>query len=106
MAKIRGLTIGRSTNTTFQRREEAREEVVRLGIEPRSCYDPSRVTLEVSLEIPDLSHLLLRFPQAREALTESRCTVAGAVGARSRGTLPARPLTRPAQPLAPARRCC
>ncbi|WP_449425874.1 hypothetical protein, partial [Rhodanobacter lindaniclasticus] len=27
-AKIRGLTIGRSTNTTFQRREEAREEVV------------------------------------------------------------------------------
>lgn len=80
-AKIRGLTIGRSTNTTFQRREEAREEVVRLGIEPRLVLRPIEGSRwEVSLEIPDLSHLLLRFPQVREALTESRCTVAGAVG--------------------------
>ncbi|NVZ09308.1 hypothetical protein HW932_08535 [Allochromatium humboldtianum] len=80
-AKIRGLTIGRSTNTTFQRREEAREEVARLGIEPRLVLRPIEGSRwEVSLEIPDLSHLLLRFPQVREVLTESRCTVAGAAG--------------------------
>lgn len=80
-AKIRGLTIGRSTNTTFQRREEAREEVARLGIEPRLVLRPIEGSRwGVSLEIPDLSHLLLRFPQVREVLTESRCTVAGAAG--------------------------
>jgi len=80
-AKIRGLTIGRSTSTTFQRRDEARAEVVRLGIEPRLVLRPIEAARwEVSLEIPDLSHLLLRFPQVRDVLTESRCTVAGAVG--------------------------
>lgn len=80
-AKIRGLTIGRSTSTTFQRREEARDEIVRLGIEPRLVLRPiAEARWEVSLEIPDLSHLLLRFPQVREVLTDSRCTVAGAMG--------------------------
>lgn len=80
-ARIRGLTIGRPTTTTFQRREEARAEVERLGIEPRLVLRPIEGSRwEVSLEIPDLSHLLLRFPQVREVLTESRCTVAGAAG--------------------------
>lgn len=81
-AKIRGLiTIGRPTNTAFQRRDEAREEVVRLGIEPRLVLRPiDGSRWEVSLEIPDLSHLLLRFPQVRDVLTESRCTITGAVG--------------------------
>jgi hypothetical protein len=80
-AKIRGLTIGRSTTTTIHRRDEARAEVVRLGIEPRLVLRPIEGSRwEVSLEIPDLSHLLLRFPQVREVLTESRCTVAGAAG--------------------------
>jgi hypothetical protein len=80
-AKIRGLTIGRPTTTTFQRRDEARAEVVRLGIEPRLVLRPIEGSRwEVSLEIPDLSHLLLRFPQVRDVLTESRCTVAGAAG--------------------------
>ena len=32
------------------------------------------------LEVPDLSHLLLRFPQTREILTGSRCVVAGSQG--------------------------
>ena len=40
----------------------------------------SSVLWEVSLEIPDLSHLLLRFPQTRPILTGSRCVVAGASG--------------------------
>lgn len=80
-AKIRGLTIGRPTTTTFQRRDDAREEVVRLGIEPRLVLRPIEgARWEVSLEIPDLSHLLLRFPHVRDVLTNSRCTVAGSAG--------------------------
>lgn len=80
-AKIRGLSIGRPTSTTFQRRDEARAEIVRLGIEPRLVLRPIEGSRwEVSLEIPDLSHLLLRFPQVRDVLTASRCTVAGAAG--------------------------
>lgn len=80
-ATIRGLTLGRSTSTPIQRRDEARAEVVRLGIEPRLMLRPIEGgRWEVSLEIPDLSHLLIRFPQVRDVLTESRCTVDGAAG--------------------------
>lgn len=80
-ATIRGLTIGRPTMNTFQRRDEARAEVERLGIEPRLLLRPIEGSRwEVSLEIPDLSHLLLRFPQVRGILTDSRCTVAGRSG--------------------------
>ncbi|HKX46485.1 MAG TPA: hypothetical protein VJP77_07265 [Planctomycetota bacterium] len=80
-ATIRGLTIGRPTTATFQRRDEARAEVERLGIEPRLVLRPiDGSRWEVSLVIPDLSHLLIRFPQMREALVDSRCTVAGAAG--------------------------
>ena len=35
---------------------------------------------QASLEIPDLSHLVFRFPTTRDALTGSRCVVAGASG--------------------------
>jgi len=80
-AQIRGLTLGRPAATPIQRRDEARAEIARLGIEPRMVLRPmDGGRWEVSLEIPDLSHLLLRFPQAREVLTESRGTVAGAAG--------------------------
>ena len=80
-AKIRGLTIGSPTTRSFERPDEARAEVERLGIEPRLVLRPVEGSRwEVSLEIPDLSHLLLRFPQVRDVLTESRCTVAGAAG--------------------------
>lgn len=80
-AKIRGLALGRPSTTPIQRRDEARAEVVRLGIEPRLVLRPVEGSRwEVSLEIPDLSHLLLRFPQVRGVLTESRCSVAGAAG--------------------------
>lgn len=80
-AKIRGLALGRPSTTPIHRRDEARAEVVRLGIEPRLVLRPVEGSRwEVSLEIPDLSHLLLRFPQVRAVLTESRCTVAGAAG--------------------------
>ncbi len=80
-AKIRGLTIDRPTTSTFERPDEARAEVVRLGIEPRLVLRPIEASRwEVSLEIPDLSHLLLRFPGVRDVLKESRCSVAGAAG--------------------------
>lgn len=82
-AKIRGLTTGRSSTAPINRLDEARAEVAKLGIEPRLVLRPLEVDglrWEVSLEIPDLSHLLLRFPQARDVLTDSRCTVAGAAG--------------------------
>jgi hypothetical protein len=80
-AKIRGLTIGRPALTTLQRRDEARAELARLGIEPRLVLRPIKASRwEVALEIRDLSHLLFRFPQVRDVLTESRCTIAGAAG--------------------------
>lgn len=80
-ARIHGITIGRPTSTISQHRDDARAEVEQLGIEPRLVLRPSEGSRwEVLLEIPDLSHLLLRFPQVREILTESRCIVAGATG--------------------------
>lgn len=82
-ASVRGLAFGRPTATIAVRREEARAEVVALGIEPRLVLRPtdgSDTSWEVTLEIPDLSHLLLRFPRTRDILTGSRCVVAGAVG--------------------------
>src|SRR5690606_12603192 len=39
-ATIRGLTIGRPVRTTFRGLDEARAEVVRLGIEPRLVLRP------------------------------------------------------------------
>lgn len=63
--------------------DEARAAVTRLGIEPRLVLRPRDVSgglWDIMLEIPDLSHLLLRFPQIREILTGSRCVVAGSQG--------------------------
>jgi hypothetical protein len=83
-ARVRGLAVGpRPGSPAASDPERARAEVAALGIEPRLVLRPrdeARSSWEVSLEIPDLSHLLLRFPGARESLTESRCVVAGAAG--------------------------
>lgn len=83
-ARIRGLALGHSTAPSSVRRpEEARAEVAALGIEPRLVLRPTDASgnsWEVSLEIPDLSHLLLRFPRTREILASARCIVAGAGG--------------------------
>ena len=81
-AHVRGLAFGRSTRTVV-RSDEARTEVAALGIEPRLILrpaDPACARWDVSLEIPDLSNLLFRFPSTRETLTGSRCVVAGAAG--------------------------
>lgn len=83
-ARIRGLAFGRGTTLiNVGRPEEARAEIAALGIEPRLVLRPSDTSTdswEVCLEIPDLSHLLLRFPRTREILTGARCVVAGAMG--------------------------
>ena len=83
-ALVRGLSFAREgTFSAHSRPEEARAEIKALGIEPRLLLRPrdhTKQTWGVSLEIPDLSHLLLRFPTAREALTQSRCVVAGTTG--------------------------
>ena len=83
-AQIRGLSLGRGAAPMPVRRlDEARTEIAALGIEPRLVLRPgdaSRFSWDVSLEIPDLSHLLVRFPKTRDILTGSRCTVAGASG--------------------------
>ena len=82
---LRGLALGRGTTSTniVRRPDEARAEVAALGIEPRLVLRPmasDASSWEVLLEIPDLSHMLLRFPRARDILTESRCVVAGSLG--------------------------
>jgi hypothetical protein len=84
-AHVRGLgLLGRDKKSSnIGGPEEARAEVAELGIEPRLVLRPmdsSHVSWEVSLEIPDLSHLLFRFPGTRDVLTGSRSVVAGATG--------------------------
>lgn len=83
-ATVRGLSFSRGgTLSTTRRPEEARAQIAELGIEPRLVLRPKnqpKTSWEVCLEIPDLSHLLLRFPKAREVLAESRCVVAGSAG--------------------------
>ena len=59
---------------------EARAQVDQLGIEPKLMLRPNGSSWDVVLEIPDLSHLLSRFPEAAETLSDSRCTVAGSSG--------------------------
>lgn len=82
-AKGLGLLRRGTKPSNISRLDEAREEVTALGIEPRLVLRPTsslRNSWEISLEIPDLSHLLIRFPRTRAILTGSRCVVAGASG--------------------------
>lgn len=84
-AQIRGLgLLGRNMKSSgVDHVERARAEIVELGIEPRLVLRPvdsTHSSWDVSLEIPDLSHLLLRFPNTKKILTGCRCVVAGAAG--------------------------
>jgi hypothetical protein len=83
-ARIRGLAVGSPRDTATQRKpEEARAEAMALGIEPRLLLRPTdaaRGSWEVWLEIPDLTHLLHKFPATLSILSNSRCVVAGAAG--------------------------
>jgi hypothetical protein len=81
---VRGLAV-RSLRemTTPQKPEDARAQAMALGIEPRILLRPTdsaRSSWEVAIEIPDLSHLVHRFPATVNILSNSRCVVAGAAG--------------------------
>lgn len=82
--QIRGLSFDRPAPPTYVRSlDAARTEIAVLGLEPRLVLRPrntSRHSWHVSLQIPDLSHLLVRFPKTRDILTGSRCTIAGTSG--------------------------
>ncbi len=83
--RIRGLgsITSRAAPSSINQLEEARSTVAALGIEPRLVLRPGEtpgVSWDVFLEIPDLSHLLFRFPQTRAILTGTRCVVAGSSG--------------------------
>ena len=85
--RVRVRSLGKprqsSPAPSVSRIEEARAEVRNLGMEPRLILRPvstSGDSWDVSLEIADLSHVLLRFPQTAEVLSGSRCTVAGSSG--------------------------
>ena len=83
--RIRGFgsLTSRTAPSSISQLDEARSAVAVLGIEPRLVLRPrdaSGESWDILLEIPDLSHLLLRFPQTREMLTGSRCVVAGSSG--------------------------
>lgn len=63
--------------------QRAKKEIEKLGIEPSLLLWPENLTKDqwtVWLEIPDLSHLIDRFPETRETLTRSRCVVEGTSG--------------------------
>ena len=84
-ADVRGLRLpvrgGKAGE--FKDSDSARAEISALGIEPRLVIRPMDTDSRswgVSIEVPDLSHLLMRFPLARDVLTGSRCTVAGSSG--------------------------
>ncbi len=83
--QVRGLgNIGSPTSpSSISQVDEARAAVVQLGIEPRLVLRPrdtSEGSWDIFLEVPGLSHLLLRFPHTQEILTGSRCVVAGSEG--------------------------
>ncbi len=83
-AQIRGLIFGRRQPAPTQiSPENARAEVVALGIEPQLILRPKDAlgtSWTVWLKIPDLSHLLVRFPNLRDILTGARSVVAGSSG--------------------------
>lgn len=78
-----GTISSRTFPSNISQLDEARAAVAQLGIEPRLVLRPRDASgglWDILLEVPSLSHLLLRFPQVREILTGSRCVVAGSQG--------------------------
>ena len=79
---IKGLQTSRQQHTLSGINDVsiARDEIQRLGIEPRLLLRPmnsEKTSWRVYLEIPDMSPLLIRFPQTQDVLTETRCYVEG-----------------------------
>src|SRR5262249_41627623 len=81
---FRGLSSSNASPAAVSRAgplERAHEQVAALAIEPRLVLRPtSPDSWDVLLELPDLSHLIVKFPALRNVLMESRCMVAGSSG--------------------------
>lgn len=86
---LAGLSRGgrRPTSDLATTVAHARRQLEEAAVDPRLMLQPTdEGSWRVLLEIPDLSQLLVRFPQLRPVLTESRCRVAGSSGrVRARG---------------------
>jgi hypothetical protein len=82
--QFRGLSSRRTAAVEENRPvsfDQAREQVVALSIEPHVLLRPTNTgSWDVLLELPDFSHLLVKFPGLRDVLTTSRCIVAGSSG--------------------------
>lgn len=79
---IKGLQTSRQQHTLSGINDvsTARDEIQRLGIEPRLLLRPmnsEKTAWQVYLEILDMSPLLIRFPETQDILTETRCYVEG-----------------------------
>ena len=79
---IKGLQTSREQHplSSINNVRMARDEIQRLGIEPRLLLRPmnsEKTSWRVYLEIPDMSPLLIRFPETQDVLTDTRCYVEG-----------------------------
>ena len=64
--------------TQRTQKTDVTERAGQLGIGPRVLLRPvGEASWDVFLEIPDLTHIMIKFPKAREVLVGSRCVVAG-----------------------------
>lgn len=70
---MRGLASGRDVGASpVRNRDDARAEIAALAIEPRLVLRPTAPDAsrwDVSIEIPDLSHLMFRFPNPMRTST-------------------------------------
>lgn len=77
----RGTSTGGEASAEGENDEDQDRQHKRLGAEPRLLLRPKGdKQWEVSLELPDFSHVLTRFPSLREPLVNSQCRVAGSSG--------------------------
>ncbi len=77
--QLRGLAIGQTLRQTQRTQDtDVTERARQLGIEPRVVLRPAgEASWDAYLEIPDLTHIMIKFPKVRQVLTGSRCVVAG-----------------------------
>jgi len=81
-ARVRGVAPIRDGRPAESGPDKAAEEIRTLLLEPRLVLRPTEIagTWNVGLQLPNMTPLVERLPQARAILTESRCEVAGSSG--------------------------
>lgn len=81
--QLRGLSraLGEDQRSKVFSVARARKQVADLAIEPRIILRPAASSSwNIWIEIPDLGHLLSRFPDLKNTLSNSRCAVNGSSG--------------------------